>query len=196
MACASSPDGRGATPGRAPPRRDRASDRGWRDAAPRRAGWPPSWPSGTRPSSSSVGGSGCGDRGGTTLDSEGICAVGAGPSWCGPRRAPPRRKWQALPREPRPETDAGTAKKEEEINGEAGRKPIKKMAPFQAASFGHFSEGRWQSSGNAWRLDVAWRSVRGKRPGIAGARSRCRMRTAGSSSSRQPPGSNDAIASR
>jgi hypothetical protein len=146
VACASSPDGRGATPGRAPPRRDRASDRGWRDAAPRRAGWPPSWPSGTRPSSSSVGGSGCGDRGGTTLDSEGICAVGAGPSWCGPRRAPPRRKWQALPREPRPETDAGTAKKEEEINGEAGRKPIKKMAPFQAASFGHFSEGRWHSS--------------------------------------------------
>jgi hypothetical protein len=34
------------------------------------------------------------------------------------------------------------AKKEEAINEEAGRKPTKKMVPFQAANFGYFSEER------------------------------------------------------
>lgn len=45
-----------------------------------------------------------------------------------------------------PENHAGTAKKEEAINGEAGSKPIKKMGPLHAASFGHSSDDRWQNS--------------------------------------------------
>jgi hypothetical protein len=44
------------------------------------------------------------------------------------------------------------------MNVEAGRKPIQKLAPFQAASFGHFSDDRWQSNPLGWSSSWGWRA--------------------------------------